>query len=55
MLIDVGATGIHRRELLGAIGGSLDKHKKTLMDLIEDLKLDIDLSLGTWTLVNLGT
>jgi len=54
-LVEVGNKGIHRRELDGAIGGSLDKHKKTLLDLLEELKLDVDLERGMWTLIPLGS
>lgn len=50
VLIKAGGEGIHRREIENQIGGSLDKHKATLLTLVEPLKLDIVLSRGIWTL-----
>ncbi len=50
VLIEAGGEGIHRREIEDQIGGSLDKHKATLLTLVEPLKLDIVLSRGIWTL-----
>ena len=54
ILINAGERGVHRRDLENAIGSSLDKHKKTLLDLIEGVKLDIHLERGMWTLIHLG-
>jgi len=53
VLFGAGEDGIHRRDLVDQIGGSLDKHKAALLGLIEPLKLDIDLSNGIWTLTSM--
>ena len=49
-LIEAGEGGIHRRDLEDLVGGSIDTHKATLLRLVEELRLDIDLSNGIWTL-----
>lgn len=54
LLVDAGEQGIHRREVEDSLQVAPDKHKRTLLDLIEELKLDIDLDNGIWTLAELG-